>query len=72
MYLILDLELVLKSVKFYWEFQYEVTFFVVARDMWYPILHVNDDEWCHMILLVDDELPNEVFWMSLCKDDELD
>ena len=61
MYLILDLDLVLPSVKFNWEFQYEMTFLVVASDMWHLILHVNDEEWCDLILPVEDELPNEVY-----------
>ena len=40
--------------------------------MWYIILYVEDSEWVDMIMLVEANIPDEVYWFSSCHDDELD
>ena len=45
MYLILDLDSILKSASCDWEFKQEVIFSIVTWDLWHRILHVYDDEW---------------------------
>ena len=46
----------------------EVTFFEVSRELWHLILHVNDDEWCDLRMLDEENIPKEVVYIGLCKD----
>lgn len=40
--------------------------------MSYLILHVNDEEWVDVKLDTKQEIPKEVYYVGLCKDEDLE
>lgn len=40
--------------------------------MWHIILHVNDEEWADARLLAKEDIPKEVYYAGLCKDENLE
>ena len=72
MYLIFDLDSKIEEVLFGWDFEYEVTFFVVQGGTWSLILHVNEDEWSDMRMLDEENMWEEVYYLGVCKDAELE
>lgn len=43
----------------------------VAAGMWHLILHVNDEEWADVKLPTEEDVPEEVCYVGLCKDEYL-
>ena len=72
MYFILDLESEIPGIVFDWVFEYEVEISIKEGGMWLLILHVNDEEWVDMKLPDKENISEEVFYLGICKDKNLE
>ena len=60
------------EIIFEWSFQYVEGMNIWDAGMWHIILYVENSEWADLIMPAEADISDQVYWFSLCHDDELD
>ena len=72
MYLVLNVDSEIDEIWFEWDCQFGVSYLVDHDGTWSLVLYVIDEEWADVEWPAEEDMPEEIYWLGLCNEYELE